>query len=68
MVKRVLLVFLLSLSSLYAETYTLETNASIEVEHSNTELLSQKIEALLGKNAYARHVKFIHIIFADTPE
>jgi hypothetical protein len=40
----------------------------MEVEHSDEELLSKKIEALLGENAYARHVKFIHIIFADTPE
>ena len=68
MVKRLLFVFLLNLTFLYAETFVLEVDTPKAVELSKSELLSQKIEALLGENAYARHVKFIQIIFADTPE
>lgn len=68
MVKRLLFIFLLNLTFLQAETFTLEEDTSKTVELSKPEQLSQKIEALLGENAYARHVKFIHIIFADTSE
>ncbi|MDF1882271.1 hypothetical protein JHD50_13335 [Sulfurimonas sp. MAG313] len=68
MVKSLLLFLLLNLSCVYAETYILEPQELIEEKPSHEENLSQKIQQLLGENAYARHVKFINIIFADTAE
>ena len=68
MVKKLCFILLLSLSCLHAETYDLEASEPLELELTKKEQLSQKIQALLGENAYARHVKFINIIFADTPE
>jgi len=65
LVKKLFFTFLLSLSFLYAEVYELEPSESIETEVSYEEQLSHKIQALLGEDAYARHVKFINIIFGD---
>ncbi len=65
MVKRLCLVLLLSLSYLNAETFTLEPNSSPDIKERNVDLLQEKIKALIGEKAYARHVKFIKIIFAD---
>jgi len=68
LVKSFLLVLFLSFSCLYAQTYVLEPESLIEEKPSNEEKLFEKIKQLLGEDAYARHVKFIDIIFADTPE
>ena len=71
MVKRLCLLLFFSFSLVYAETYTLEPSEpteTLEAEVSHQEQLSEKIQALLGENTYARHVKFINIIFADTQE
>ena len=68
MVEKLFFTFLLSFTFLYAEVYELEPSEPIEVEASHKEQISEKIHALLGEDAYARHVKFIKIIFADTDE
>jgi len=65
LVKILCLLFWLSIGSVYAETYRLEPNTPIYEHERNTDLLQEKIKALIGENAYARHVKFIKIIFAD---
>ena len=68
MVKTLFFVLCLNLSLLYAETYTLEPSETAEIVLSDQEKLNNKIQSLLGENTYARHVKFINIIFDDTPE
>ena len=68
MVKKLLFTFLLSFSFLYAEVYELEPSEPLEVEVSHEEQISLKIQALLGEDAYARHIKFIKIIFGDSDE
>ncbi|PHR56892.1 MAG: hypothetical protein COA44_07220 [Arcobacter sp.] len=68
MVKSLFFILLLSVSSLYSQTYTLEPSEAQEIEQSDQEKVAHKIKSLLGENTYARHVKFIRIIFADTPE
>ena len=63
MVKRLCLVLLLSFSTLYCEEFTLDDSVQ-EVEQQK-DLLQEKIKELIGDKAYARHVKFIKIIFAN---
>lgn len=67
MVKRLCFILLLSLSPLCAEPFTLETRPQNSVAEKK-ELLLAKIKTLIGENAYARHVKFIKIIFANEDE
>lgn len=63
MVKRLLLVLLLSLTPLYANEVNSDTG--FETTEPQKDLLQDKIKDLIGANAYARHVKFIKIIFAN---
>ncbi len=63
MVKRLCLVLLLSLSTLYCEEFTLDQE--LESVEQQKDLLQEKIKDLIGDKAYARHVKFIKIIFAN---
>lgn len=63
MVKRLCLVLLLSFSTLYCEEFTLDKG--IEETEQQKDLLQEKIKDLIGDKAYARHVKFIKIIFAN---
>jgi len=65
LVKRLCLVFLLSANLLCAETYVLEPTVEPTIEEESVDLLQEKIKALIGDKAYARHVKFIKIIFSD---
>ena len=63
MVIRLCLVFLLSLTTLYAEAFSLdEPTKNVEEQK---DLLHEKIKDLIGDKAYARHVKFIKILFAN---
>jgi len=48
---------------LYGEAFTLEQGVEETVQEKD--LLQEKIKELIGDNAYARHVKFIKIIFAN---
>jgi hypothetical protein len=48
----------------YAETFTLESD-QYEKAAEQKDLLQEKIKALIGQNAYARHKKFIKIIFSN---
>jgi hypothetical protein len=48
----------------YAETFTLESDQYEKVAEQK-DLLQEKIKALIGQNAYARHIKFIKIIFSN---
>ena len=66
MVKSLILFLFFSLSCVYADTYILEPQEHIEEKPSHEESLSLKIKQLLGENAFARHVKFLNIIFSDT--
>ena len=68
MVKRLFLVLFLSLSTLLAQTYTLEPSETLPIVQSDKEKIGEKIQSLLGEATYARHVRFINIIFSDTPE
>ncbi len=65
MVKRLFLVFLLYFNLLYAETTILEVKTSQNPQEQTIDLLQEKIKALIGEKAYARHIKFIKIIFSD---
>ena len=65
MVKRLFLVLFLGCSFAYGETYTLEPSTQFPTKEESVDLLQEKIKALIGENAYARHVRFIQIIFAD---
>ena len=65
MVKKLCFLFLLSAGLLYTETYTLTPNSQDNGQEKKINLLQVKIKALIGDNAYARHVKFIKIIFSD---
>lgn len=58
---------LFGLFTLHAEPFALETTPQ-NSEAEKKELLLEKIKALIGENAYARHIKFIEIIFADKDE
>ncbi len=64
MVKTFCLLFFLSFLPLCAETFTLESHPYEEVAEQK-DLLQEKIKALIGQNAYARHIKFIKIIFSN---
>ena len=64
MVKTLCLIFFLSFLPVYAETFTLESDQYEEVAEQK-DLLQEKIKALIGQNAYARHIKFIKIIFSN---
>jgi len=55
----------LSVNFLHAESYTLKPDASFDRQEEKVDLLQEKIKSLIGDKAYARHVKFIKIIFAD---
>ena len=71
MVKLFALLFLLSWTTLSAEQFVLDTFSQEEIPREivqSEELLQEKIKALIGENAYARHVKFIEIIFASKEE
>ncbi len=70
MVRPLFLCLLLSFSALYAETYILEPGSGDDntTVIQNVDLLEEKIKALIGEKAYARHSKFIKIIFADKEE
>jgi len=74
LVIRFLFILLLSFSFLQAETYSLNPDSDSElfekqeIQLTSKEKVSQKTKELLGEKAYARHVKFINILFADTPE
>ncbi len=63
MVKRLLLVLFLSLTPLCASEVDLDTG--FETTEPHKDLLQDKIKDLIGTNAYARHVEFIKIIFAN---
>ena len=63
MVIRLCLVFLLSLTTIYAEAFSLDEPA--EKPQEQKDLLHEKIKDLIGDKAYARHVKFIQILFAN---
>jgi len=71
LVRRLFLSLLLCLSLSQAEEFVLEPltqdESSVELsEEVKQELaLKEKIKALLGDHAYARHIEFIKIIFAD---
>jgi hypothetical protein len=54
----------LSFLPVYAETFTLDSDQYEEVVEQK-DLLQEKIKALIGQNAYARHIKFIKIIFSN---
>lgn len=64
MVKTLCFLFFLSFLPLYAETFSLESDPYEKVTEQK-DLLQEKIKALIGQNAYARHIKFIKIIFSD---
>ncbi len=64
MVKTFCLLFFLSFLPLCAETFTLESHPYEEAAEQK-DLLQEKIKALIGQNAYARHIKFIKIIFSN---
>jgi len=64
LVKTLCLIFFLSFLPLYAETFTLESDQHQEVVEQK-DMLQEKIKALIGHNAYARHIKFIKIIFSN---
>jgi len=64
LVKTLCLIFFLSFLPVYAETFTLESDQYEEVAEQK-DLLQEKIKALIGQNAYARHIKFIKIIFSN---
>ncbi len=65
MVKRVCFILFLIFGSLSAETFILEPNQKSDSQEAEKDLLQEKIKALIGDNAYARHVRFIRIIFAN---
>lgn len=67
MVKRLCVLLLLGLFTLHAEPFALVTTPQ-NSELEKKEILLEKIKALIGENAYARHIKFIEIIFADKDE
>ncbi|MBE0498535.1 MAG: hypothetical protein IBX43_04755 [Campylobacterales bacterium] len=67
MVKILCSLLLVCLFTLHAEPFALETTPQ-NSEAEKKELLLEKIKALIGENAYARHSKFIGIIFADKDE
>lgn len=67
MVKILCFLLLFGLFTLHAEPFALETTPQ-NSEAEKKELLLEKIKALIGENAYARHIKFIEIIFADKDE
>ena len=64
MVKTLCFLFFVSLVPLYAETFSLESD-QYEQATEQKDLLQEKIKALIGQNAYARHIKFIKIIFSN---
>jgi hypothetical protein len=66
-VKILCFLLLFGLFTLHAEPFALETTPQ-NSEAEKKELLLEKIKALIGENAYARHIKFIEIIFADKDE
>lgn len=63
MVKRLLLVLLLILTPLCANE--VDSDTGFETTEPQKDLLQEKIKDLIGTNAYARHVKFIKIIFEN---
>ncbi len=63
MVKQLCLLLLLSFTTLYAAEFSLDQE--IEQDAQQKDLLQEKIKDLIGDKAYARHVKFIKIIFAN---
>jgi len=65
LVKKFLIVLFLSLTSLYAQTYELESLNQNRAIDAQVNPLYEKINALIGDDAYARHKAFIKIIFAD---
>ena len=65
MVNKFLFLFLISFSSLFAETYILDELPQEKEEVVEENLLKKKINALIGDDAFARHKDFIKIIFAD---
>lgn len=67
MVKILCSLLLVCLFTLHAEPFALEMTPQ-NSEAEKKELLLGKIKALIGENAYARHNKFIEIIFADKDE
>jgi hypothetical protein len=67
LVKILCFLLLFGLFTLHAEPFALETTPQ-NSEAEKKELLLEKIKALIGENAYARHIKFIEIIFADKDE
>jgi len=64
LVKTVCLILCLSFLPVCAETFTLDSNQYEEAVEQK-DLLQEKIKALIGENAYARHIKFIKIIFSN---
>jgi hypothetical protein len=64
LVKTLCLLFFLSFLPLCAETFTLESD-HYEESVEQKDLLQEKIKALIGQNSYARHIKFIKIIFSN---
>lgn len=64
MVKIFVLLLLLTTYTLNAELISQDETVTEEVKQSE-ELLQEKIRALIGEHSYARHAKFIKIIFAD---
>jgi len=67
LVKTLCFLLLFGLFSLHAEPFALATIPQ-NSEAEKKVLLLEKIKALIGENAYARHIKFIEIIFADKDE
>ncbi len=63
MVKQLCLIFFLSFTALYGEAFSLDNAPEENVQ--SKDLLHEKIKELIGDKAYARHVKFIKIIFAN---
>ncbi len=70
MVGKLFLSLLFCFTLLQAEEFVLEplsNTAAYEQseQEKQSQVLKDKIKALLGENAYARHIEFIKIIFAD---
>ncbi len=63
MVKRLLFILFLGFSVLHGEESILEPG--VQESAQQKDLLQEKIKKLIGDKAYARHVKFIKIIFAN---
>lgn len=66
MVKALCFALLLGFTSLHAQSDAV-TSIPQNTE-TQKDLLQDKIKALIGEKAYARHIKFIEIIFADRDE